>query len=430
MNLNKNHLLNKSKTFCVMPWVHLHVTPAGISSPCCIAKACSTSDGMGNAKTSTLLELVNSPQMNELRLDMLNDRLNDNCTNCYDHELQGVASWRQNSNQMYQDIDLSKTLNDGSLSEFTMRYYDMRFSNICNFSCRTCGQEFSSQWEQENKRNDVSYAKSFPKNANKQLLTDVLEQIPHMTTAYFAGGEPLITEEHYLVLEEMIRLGKTDIQLNYNSNISNLQFKNKDIIKLWSHFTRRINMSASIDHVKERAEYIRHGTDWGVVENNFKALRQSPFISLSINSVLSAYNYLTFDVFYKYLIDNDMFMKNRISSPYSVYSMSGPEHLTCHILPDTLKAQGDASMKQCIEYIKQQNLGDHYVNHVTTAANWALTKTSTYAYDGSESQERIDSGLATNNINKFKQEIARIDKIRGEDFATIFPELAPLLDIK
>ncbi|NDD53516.1 hypothetical protein EBZ39_06520 [bacterium] len=36
------------------------------------------------------------------------------------------------------------------------------------------------------------------------LLREVLDQVEHIDLAYFAGGEPTLTEEHYLMLEEMI----------------------------------------------------------------------------------------------------------------------------------------------------------------------------------------------------------------------------------
>ena len=116
----------------------------------------------------------------------------------------------------------------GYLSNFKMRYFDLRFTNICNFKCRTCNSAFSSQWEFENLKRKLPNARVFDKNNKPEFLKEILDHVPYMETAYFAGGEPLITEEHYILLEEMIRLGKTDIQLSYNSNASNLKFKQKD----------------------------------------------------------------------------------------------------------------------------------------------------------------------------------------------------------
>ena len=424
MNIDKNHLLNKSKEFCMFPWMHLHVTPHGTSAPCCIAKACSTPDGMGNARSSTLLELVNSPQMNELRLDMLNGRPNDNCTICYDHDRQGITSWRKSSIQSYPDVDLSKTLVDGSLSDFKMRYYDIRFSNICNFKCRTCTQEFSSQWEQENKIHGKENYKPIPKNNNKKLLQDVFEHIPYMEEAYFAGGEPLITEEHYLVLEEMIRQKRTDIQLRYNTNFSNLKFKNRDLIGLWKHFDKHVMVFASIDHVGERAEYIRAGTDWGKIEENYLLASAIPNIAMTVNTVLSVFNYLTFDKFYQHLIDKQMYTRD--SSINSIYFMNSPPYLTCHILPtEELRNQGKESIYRTAEYMKQNGFDNHHLATIALPTDWTNTHTVWKdMYDDKSGRPQIFT-----IGEKFKQEIARLDKVRGDDFVKVFPELAILLDL-
>ncbi len=412
--------LHKNKVFCVLPWIHLHVTPFGVSAPCCIGESCSTRDGMGDATKLNLSELMNTDAMKQLRLDMLNGIRNSECKQCYEHEEQGVPSWRQGTAYRFSDSidEIRNTNSDGSLDDFKLKYYDMRFSNICNFKCRTCSQEYSSQWEQENLRNEVSYAYQMPKNNNSELLQNVVDKIDTMEQAYFAGGEPLIMDQHYILLEEMIRKGKTDIELIYNSNISNLKYKNKDIIDLWSHFTKPIQMNASVDHIKERAEYIRHGTDWAIVESNFKKLTQYDFVHMTMNTVLSVFNYLTFDQFYGYLIDNDMYAKNE--SVYQIYNMSSPAHYACHILPEELKDKGDESMAKTMRNLRTHNTNSNNLTIVNNARVWAKSKTNTFD---------LAPGSIETNIKMFQDEIARLDKIRGESFENIFPELKPLLDL-
>lgn len=425
VDIYKDHLLKESKVFCPLPWAHLHVTPFGAATPCCIAESCSTREGLGDATKLNLMELVNTDGMKKLRLDMLNGTKNHECKKCHEHEEVGVQSFRKVAIERYKHIidDVLNTNDDGSVDTFNLRYYDMRFSNICNFKCRTCGQEFSSQWEQENLRSGVSWGYVNPKNKNTTLLNDVIDQIDFMEHAYFAGGEPLIMEEHYILLEEMIRRNRTDIQLNYNSNISNLKYKNKDLVELWSHFTKPISISASIDHIKERAEYIRSGTDWGVVEANFKQLKTLPYVDMTMNTVLSVFNFLTFDQFYGYLLDNDLYEQH-----YSVYNMSNPEHLTCHILPPKLKRIGYAAMKNTVGMLGDKELHQG-IQTVDSANKWAMSKNTTYDYLSGVSDTSIEMGDAPTNISLFQSEIERLDKLRGENFEKIFPELTLLLDL-
>lgn len=405
-------LLEKSDTFCIVPWTHLHTTPTGIAAPCCIAESCATEDGVGDAKKQGLMELVNSPKMNQLRLDMLKGVKNNECNKCHKHEEQGIKSFRQMINDemgnYFEEAIETTNLDDGSLSEFKMRYFDIRFSNICNFKCRTCGSAFSTQWEQEDLKNNVWYAKVHPKNDNKAFLNDVIEQIDHMETAYFAGGEPLITEEHYILLEEMIKRKRTNIKLRYNTNMSNLKFKDKDLLSLWKNFKSGVNIYASIDHVGERAEYIRHGTDWGVVETNFLNAKKQNFITIQINTVLSVFNYLTIFDFYKYLIDKKLYSAK--DSIYTVYNMSTPEHLTCHILPPDYKERGNVSMQQAIQYMHSHGFGQDKIKQLSDTTQWVF------------SQHTWEAQKA-----KFREEVSRLDRIRSEDFTKVFPEIGNLL---
>lgn len=394
------------------PWVHLHTTPKGLAAPCCISSSCASNEGVGNSRTQPLMELVNSEQMNKLRIDMLTGTPNEECTKCYQHDEQQINSSRKMLNTEFQefyDEVIENTNIDGSLKDFKMRYFDIRFSNICNMKCRTCGSDFSTLWEQEDLKAKVPYAKIIPKNDNKNFLEEVKNQVPNLKSAYFAGGEPLITEEHYILLEEMIRSGRTDISLRYNSNMSNLKFKDKDLLSLWSRFKKPVDVYASIDHYGERAEYIRHGTDWGVVESNLLQLKKSTFVNLQMNTVLSAFNFCTIGEFYQYLIDKGLYSsKDRV---FTLYNMSTPDHYTTHILPVRQKEIGRASLEGAIKLLSDSNFKKHQIHQIQDALPWALLYNT---WD----QHKV----------AFRQETQRIDKIRGEKFEKVFPELAELLD--
>lgn len=409
--------IKNSKTFCVFPWIHVHVSPKGIAAPCCISGSCSKTEGMGNSN-NRLMDIVNNPTMNKLRLDMINGIKSDECNTCYQLEEQGIQSFRIAGLESYPDIieDAINTNEDGSLSEFKMQYFDMRFSNICNFKCRTCGSDFSSQWEQENSRNNLQYAETFPKSANKELLQDVIDQVKHFKQAYFAGGEPLLMEEHYILLEEMIRQGRTDIELIYNSNISNIKYKNRDLFGLWKHFKKNIRVYASIDHVKERAEYIRHGTNWGTIEQNIIALKQQDFVQISMNTVLSIFNFLTIDNFYEYLLTNNFYEPDAPNS--SLYCMSTPFHLSCHSMPIEFKHKGNESLERAISLLAKNLFNSGQIDALAQARSWALSQDTWLDKD--------HNGIT--NKEKFRTEVERLDKIRGEKFEKVFPELVPLLE--
>jgi hypothetical protein len=207
----------------------------------------------------------------------------------------------------------------------------------------------------------------------------------------------------------MIRSGNTNIKLRYNTNLSNLKFKDKDLLSLWKNFNKGVDIYASIDHYGERAEYIRSGTDWGVVEANFKLVKQTPFIRLHMNTVLSVFNILTIHEFYQYLYDNKMYsMKDSI---YMLYNMSTPDFLACHILPPDLKIKAKESLEKTVEFLKSKRFRAPHVQQIKDAIPWAMSKDSW-------EQQKIN----------FRSEVKRLDKIRGENFKKTFPELAIMLE--
>lgn len=349
--------------------------------------------------------------MKELRVNMLTEKHNPTCQQCYAHEQQNIRSFRKAANieySKYFDETVTSTLDDGSITDFKMRYFDIRFSNICNFKCRTCGPEYSSQWEMENKKNNF-HVKVIPKNNRSELLSEVLTHVQHIESAYFAGGEPLITEEHYVMLEEMIRSNRTDIRLSYNTNLSNFKFKDKDLLGLWKNFTNGVFVNASLDHFGERAEYIRHGTDWSIVESNLKLIKSLPYVHSQINTVVSLYNYFTIDEFYNYLISNSFYSSKDME--YTLYNMQGPIEFVSQVLPQSFKEEARVKILKLKYKMKALGFEDQNVNSLDSIVTWA------------EADELWDE-----KKDYFRKEVARVDRIRGESFSKTFPELAQLLD--
>jgi hypothetical protein len=299
--MDKDNLLKRNKAFCILPWIHMHAWPDGRAMPCCIADS---DQPFGNVKENSIKEVWNSDKYKELRLAMLNGEKLDCCRRCYELE-DSTYIWtlRKNHNQWFGDkhFDLvEKTNADGSIDEMRMAYMDIRFSNICNMKCRSCGPELSSLHAQEhgelygkhevanilknNGSNIVNVAK------HKDFWNELQQYLPDVEEVYWAGGEPLITDEHYKILDHWIDIGKTDVRLRYTTNFSNLRFKQKSIIDYWKEFPD-IQVSASLDAMGARAEFMRFGTVWDTVERNRQEmLEHLPNIHFELTPTISMYN--------------------------------------------------------------------------------------------------------------------------------------------
>lgn len=408
MQFDKDKLLN-SKTFCMFPWLHLNVTPKGDVYPCCSSDY---TDPFDNVKNKSLKEIFNDDLMRELRLRMLNGEKSSICDYCYKHETSSPFSFRTYSIEnfgKYFDEIVPTTLEDGTVPEFKMRYFDVRFSNICNFKCRTCGAEFSSQWAQEMKQHDhvpPNYRIINHADSSGKLLEEIKSQVCHMDMAYFAGGEPLITDEHYQILEAMIEGGyNKQITLRYNTNMSNFKYKKYDILDLWSRF-KRVEISASLDHYGEKAEYIRHGTDWAVVEENLKSIRNLDYIDYQFNTVLSVFNYNTLADYFSYMMEKDLF---RHKDSISIYRAITPDYFCAHALPTHLKAIGTQNNNKMYNFMSNNDWWP--AMHIKDAVSFANEQ---HTWEQHKAQ--------------FQHHIQRRDEIRGEDFVKTFPELAEMMN--
>lgn len=406
-NHPKDYYNTESKVFCMFPWLHMNVTPLGNVYPCCSSPY---TDPLGNTRDTELKDFFNCDRMKELRLNMLNDKQTDICRFCYEHEKAGPHSFRKYANEHFfkhfDDI-VTTTKEDGTVDEFKMRYFDIRFSNLCNFKCRTCGTEFSSAWAQESKElffPDQEVLMHADKRGN--LLNFIIDQVENIEIAYFAGGEPLIMEEHYIMLEDMIRKGHTNLTLRYNTNVSTLKYKDYDLIDLWKHFPK-IELSCSIDHYGEKAEYLRCGTDWGKIENNLMMLQKVETVDFQFNTVLSIFNYLTLTDLYQYLYDMEFI--NEQSWHNTLYLAPNPPEYCARSLPLVLKQKAERKILRFCENNKSLPITNLLQNGIAFAK---------------------EANTWSENKELFWTRTNELDAHRKEDLLTVFPELAPLKDIE
>lgn len=314
----------------------MYVNPDGSVLPCCVADY---SKHMGNVRHNTVEQIWNNDKYRSMRQKMLRGRKCEECSGCYAVESAGNQSTRQAKNKQYAHLLklINNTNANGSLSELTLRHFDVRWSNICNFKCRSCSSTYSSTWAQE----DNSLGANKPVHIiaggidNDNLYKQFLPHFAEIETFYFAGGEPLLTDKHYDILEHLIKEGRTDVQIEYNTNLSNLKYKDKSVLDLWNKFTN-IQVFASLDSFGSRAEYIRSGTDWNLIESNIKSIKENcPHVRLNSSSVISLFNVNTIPEFLDYLFDKELFDENNYNP--SFYNIINPSFYSFNAIPDELK---------------------------------------------------------------------------------------------
>lgn len=293
-----------NKYICILPWVHLHVAPDGETFPCGICTAPERKTGNYH-NTPSLTALMNTPALKALRRQMLKGDRPETCEKCWHIE---EADPRATSMRKYYTLYklrpflglIRETRSDGFIEAPKILSLDVRFSNVCNFKCRMCNPKQSSslakEWQKLNLLTHEAQLVTYS-SRNKEVIEDILANLDYLTYLEFAGGECLIQEEHYILLEKLIERERTDIELVYSTNLSTLRFRQWHATELWNQF-ESVDLRVSLDHIGEKGEYIRDGLRWDRFTSNLKVLRRDcPHVKLGLNCVVSIFNILTLNDF-------------------------------------------------------------------------------------------------------------------------------------
>ena len=187
-----------SKTFCPLPWINVSVDTDGSVKPCCIS-----TDYIKNNKGekfnlghNSIDEFYNSPDFVEIRHKMLTGQEVKGCSECYEQEKSGGQSQRM----LYNNIWPLRLNFHETVDKIKIKYFDLRFGNLCNLKCRSCHPLASTQLQKEVTEIGSSiqkYLPSLPDDFNNWYNThtannNILSNIENLEVLYLAGGEPSV----------------------------------------------------------------------------------------------------------------------------------------------------------------------------------------------------------------------------------------------
>ena len=408
MTPKQKELLLDSDTFCMMPWLHLHAFPDGRAYPCCFGL---DQHPVGNLNNSSMEEVFNGKDMREMRLNMLSNKTSRQCGKCYDQEKSGFFSLRLSSNKHFgHNISMIDNTQADGTADFVIKYWDIRFSNLCNFACRSCGTWFSSNWYEDHKKltgKPPDHAKIMRVGRTADdIWNQMLTQFDHVEQFYFAGGEPLIMEEHYKILKELDRRKMYHVRLIYNTNFSKLIFKDMDVLELWNKFDS-VSVGASLDAMGPRAEFMRKGTVWSDIEANRRRMQEvCPQVDFYISATVGLINALHVVDFHRTWSEQG-YIKPQ---DFNFNLLQFPFWQRIDLLPEPMKQQVKEKYESHIAWLKPQ---DH------------LTRATKGFQSGLDYMMRRDN---FKNIEEFKSGMKKIDDIRNENILETFPELAELYE--
>jgi MoaA/NifB/PqqE/SkfB family radical SAM enzyme len=331
---DQRKLLFENKSFCMLAWNGINIEPDSRVRPCCEFQG-----SLGNSSKQSLSEIWNSDKWKKIRRDMLADNPIDACRSCYEKEKMGRDTLRKSVNRdLIDNINLvGLTKNDGSLDRFELSYLDIRYNNLCNLTCRSCGPYASSSWYQPAEKLGMIKQKRSPiliaGRGDNDLYDQIIQHVDHVKKIYFAGGEPSMIEKFYEILEILDRRGRNDVHLCYNINMSRLTLKNKSLLDLWRKFSR-VSVGASLDGEYQRGEYLRQGLIWqDVIKNRQSMIDKCPHIDFYVSATTSILNVLHLPEFHRSWVDLNLIRPE----DFNIQILFNPEYLRVDKSPLEMK---------------------------------------------------------------------------------------------
>ena len=286
--------MNKPDSLCLAPWTHTYLSPQTERRMCCASREpaqnfqqyIDTSAGSGKYIPITLDEHWNGDHMRSVRKRMLSGETLPECEVCND-KLLNTSVYRDYFTHLFaHKLDQVHASTDDT-GHTTMQpvSWDYRFSNLCNFKCRICGDMLSSAWESEQRVHGMIDWNNPKNNWMKPAIRDEIHQfqttqVEHefskaveehrVEEIYWVGGEPLMYEQHWKYMKRIIELGDgPNVYARYNTNLSRVDYRGVNLYRDILSGLRDWQICASLDGTGKIGEYIRSGLDFNAWLENF-----------------------------------------------------------------------------------------------------------------------------------------------------------------
>lgn len=285
----------KPASLCLVPWVHTYLSPQVERRLCCASREEATSfkqyidDGSadGEFNPQTLEEHWNSERVRRVRRQMMAGEEPPECEVC-NTKILNTDVYRDYFWHLFKHKydDIWATTNEDGYTTMEPVSWDYRFSNLCNFKCRMCGDMLSSSWETEQK---IHKMVDLTQPKNRWMQPAIREQITafqdtqaeaefanavdehRIEEVYWVGGEPLMYEQHWRYMKQIIDRGDgPTCYARYNTNLSRVTYKGVDLYTNILAHLRDWQICASIDGTGPVGEYIRTGLVWDDWLANYK----------------------------------------------------------------------------------------------------------------------------------------------------------------
>ena len=312
---SKEYLTNRN--FCPVPWTGLMYNFDGNIKNCIRSSA-----PIGNIQDRPVEQIVNSIQNIKTRFDMIINEPGLRCSACYDLE-RDKKGLNIISDRVFYLKELKSVPQETyrQPNTFDLHTVDVRWSNLCNFTCVYCSPEFSSRWASELDIKIVT-----PEDERRQAFKEyIFEHAAQLKHVYLAGGEPLLMKENLEFLQ-LLKAVNPEVNLRINTNLSKVD---THIFELVCEF-KNVHWTVSVESIEQEYEYIRYGGRWIDFVDNLKVIQKLDH-RISFNMLHFLLNYQSIFECVDYL--TDMGFHN---NSFVIGALLEPDYLNIRNLPDNM----------------------------------------------------------------------------------------------
>lgn len=428
----RDRLNEVSPSFCLAKWkqvtLHLH---NGHTHSCHHVKSHKVPLKELKANPSAL---HNTQYKKEIRQDMIDGKRPSECQYCWNIEDVGRLSDRHyKSSEGWANPSFSQCVQAGGKKDVNPSYVEVSFESTCNFKCMYCSPQFSTKWLEEVKKygtyptSDRSGSLlwlrwedrfSIPKEKENPYIEAFWQWWPDLVKdlQYFrlTGGEPLLSQHTWRIVDELIAEPKSHLEFAINSNmgvptplVDRLVEKINELVRSVKSFT----LFTSVDTTGKQAEYIRYGLDYLKYFENIERVLSAVQTPIAVSFMITV-NALSV-VGMKDLMERVQELRKKypmhhvgIDTPY----LRNPPHMCVNVLTKDFSKYID----DCVSYMsstvgKPHGFTDYEVNRVDRIKSW---------FDGHDLTEKKLKQL---RIDFYKMYV-EYDKRRATSFLETFPQ--------
>ena len=406
--------------YCSLLWKHISNEPLGHVRTCCIARE-RVYDEDGQEVTlgsHSIKDIFHSEYYRNIRQEIRDGNLPDNCSPCWTDEENGNKSKREQYNEYaktrYEPINYEQEPDMPADIQLTL-------SNTCNLKCRSCNPNYSSKWVKEAKDRKLPYIEETVKigmnDSASKFWTQMDEWLPNIRFLEVMGGDPLYMKEFRVFADKLMAddIAK-DLEISFSTNGTTV---NRPFIEKMLNNFKSVGFNVSIDAAaQKRFDYLRHGADWKEVADNldwFHNLLEDRGISIGITVTITALNVM-------YLAELHQIFAERWPKFIIFHNIANfPTWFNPNVFPEECKPEIVKSLED------PKNFRTEYQQEITGIFHHVMTpRTLTTLPYGKSGEDTVEAEIEKRWF-MFCKEIVAGDLYRKENFRESFPELFEIL---